>query len=147
MEDLQGLYIINSKGHLIFSYEISEDYSEKFDYMNISRFFSVIKTFALKIGEKDAKVIELGNSKIFKAADYDLNIDFIIKCEKDVKEKKGSNYLNKLMNLFINTFIGYFNSSDSVKKKKMDSFIEEFYSVFGREGKINYFIKHLKISF
>ena len=75
-----------------------------------------------------------------------MNIEFIIKCEKTVKEKKASNYLNDLINLFTNTFIGYFNSSDSIKKKRMDSFIEKFNLIFGTEGKINYFIRHLKIS-
>jgi hypothetical protein len=146
MENVEGIYIINGKGQLIFSYEISDDRPNKFDYANISRFFSVIKTFALNIGEKEAKVIELGNRKIFKTAIYDLNVEFIIKCEKIIKEKKVLNYLNDLMNLFLNTFIGYFNSLDSIKKQKMDLFIQEFHLLFGKGGKISYFLKHLKIS-
>jgi len=100
MENIEAIYIINGENQLIFSYESLNERSDNFDYLNISQFFSVIKTFALKIGEKEAKIIELGNSKIFKTLDDDYNIEVILKCNKNLKEKKASINLTKILNLF-----------------------------------------------
>jgi len=145
MENIEAIYIINGENQLIFSYESLNERSDNFDYLNISQFFSVIKTFALKIGEKEAKIIELGNSKIFKTLDYDYNIEVILKCDKNVKEKMASINLTKILNLFINSFIGYFNSSIQTKKERMDFFITELSFMLGENRKTNYFLENIKI--
>ncbi|MFX1322857.1 MAG: hypothetical protein ACFFAQ_14565 [Promethearchaeota archaeon] len=145
MENIEAIYIINGENQLIFSYESLNERSDNFDYSNISQFFSVIKTFVLKIGEKEAKIIELGNSKIFKTLDYDYNIEVILKCDKNVKEKKASINLTKILNLFINSFIGYFNSSIQIKKERMDFFITELSFMLGESRKTNYFLENIKI--
>lgn len=144
MENIEAIYIINRESQLIFSYEILHERSENFDYSNISRFFSVIKTFALKIGEEEVNIIELGNSKIFKTTDYVYNIDIILKCNKKVKEKKVPIKLKKILNLFLNSFIGYFNSSIPIKKQRMEFFVKEISSIFEERGKINYFLENIK---
>jgi len=145
MENIEAIYIINGESQLIFSYEILNERPNNFDYSNISRFFSVIKTFALKIGEKEVKIIELGNSKIFKTLDDDYNIDVILKCDKRLKEKKASINLTKILNLFINSFIGYFNSSIQTKKERMEFFIKEISFMLEESGKMNYFLENIKI--
>ncbi len=145
MEKIEALYIINGESQLIFSYESLNERSDDFDYSNISRFFSVIKTFALKIGKKEAKIIELGNSKIFKTLDDEYKIEVILKCDKNIKEKKASINLKKILNLFINLFIGYFNSSLRTKKERMEFFIKEISFIFGGSGKVNYFLENIKI--
>ncbi len=145
MEKIEAIYIINGESQLIFSYESLNERSDDFDYSNISRFFSVIKTFALKIGKKEAKIIELGNSKIFKTLDDEYKIEVILKCDKNIKEKKASINLKKILNLFINLFIGYFNSSLRTKKERMEFFIKEISFIFGGSGKVNYFLENIKI--
>lgn len=145
MEKIEAIYIINGESQLIFSYESLNERSDDFDYSNISRFFSVIKSFALKIGEKEAKIIELGNSKIFKTLDDEYKIEVILKYDKNIKEKKASINLKKILNLFINSFIGYFNSSLRTKKERMEFFIKEISFMFGGSGKVNYFLENIKI--
>lgn len=145
MEKIEAIYIINGENQLIFSYESLNERSDDFDYSNISRFFSVIKTFALKIGEKEAKIIELGNSKIFKTLDDEYKIEVILKCDKNIKDKKASINLKKILNLFINSFIGYFNSSLRTKKERMEFFIKEISFMFGESGKVNYFLENIII--
>jgi len=145
MEKIEAIYIINGESQLIFSYESLNERSDDFDYSNISRFFSVIKTFALKIGEKEVKIIELGNSIIFKTLDDEYKIEVILKCDKKIKEKKASINLKKILNLFINSFIGYFNSSLRTKKERMEFFIKEISFMFGESGKVNYFLENIII--
>ena len=145
MEKIEAIYIINGENQLIFSYESLNERSDDFDYSNISRFFSVIKTFALKIGEKEAKIIELGNSKIFKTLDDEYKIEVILKCDNNIKDKKASINLKKILNLFINSFIGYFNSSLRAKKERMEFFIKEISFMFGESGKVNYFLENIII--
>ncbi|MFX0042286.1 MAG: hypothetical protein ACFE8L_05185 [Candidatus Hodarchaeota archaeon] len=145
MEIIEAIYIINGENQLIFSYEGLNDRADNFDYSNITRFFSVIKTFALKIGEKEAKIIELGNSKIFKTLDDEYNIEVILKCNKNVKEKKASINLTKVLNYFINSFIGYFNSSTQEKKERIEYFIKEISFMLSKRGKMNYFLENIKI--
>ena len=145
MENIEAIYIINGKSQLIFSYEIFSEHPNDFDYSNISRFFSVIRTFALKIGEKQVKVIELKNSKIFMSIDYGYNVEVILKCDKYVKEKKASLNLNKIFNSFINSFIGCFNSSIEIKKERMDSFINKISFIIEESGKINFFVENIEI--
>lgn len=145
MEKIEAIYIINGENQLIFSHESLNERSDDFDYSNISRFFSVIKTFALKIGEKEAKIIELGNSKIFKTLDDEYKIEVILKYDKNIKDKKASINLKKILNLFINSFIGYFNSSLRTKKERMEFFIKEISFMFGESGKVNYFLENIII--
>jgi hypothetical protein len=145
MENIEAIYIINGENQLIFSYEGLNERADNFDYSNITRFFSVIKTFALKIGEKEAKIIELGNSKIFKTLDDDYNIEVILKCNKNLKEKKASINLTTILNLFINSFIGYFSSSTQEKKERIEFFIKEISFMLSKKGKVNYFLENIKL--
>ena len=110
MIDITGLYILNSKRELIYLQENIIPKSKELDPDYLSNFFSTLQTIAQKIGEEEVKIIDLGNSKFFLTKDRMTNIEFILKCGKDIKQKKVFETHKRIVNLFIEKFIGNFNN-------------------------------------
>ena len=146
MKGINSIYIINSNGDLIFLQENLSQNSEGFHFDYLSNFLSTIETIAKEIGEKEVKVIELGNNKFFIAKDKLTKITFILKCDKAAKPKKNFELLKKIKNIFIEKFIGNFNSPQIVKRRLMKSFIEVLLEIIGKAKKVQYFLDSIKIN-
>lgn len=145
MKEINSIYIINSNGDLIFLQENLSQTSEDFHFDYLSNFLSTIETIAKEIGEKEVKVIELGNNKFFIAKDKLTKITFILKCDKTAKPKKSFELLKEIKNIFIEKFTGNFNSPQIVKRRLMKSFIEVLLEIIGKAKKVQYFLDSIKI--
>jgi len=77
MTDITGLYILNSRGELIYLQENILPSTKELDPDYLSNFFSTLQTIAQKIGEEEVKIIDMGNSKFFLTKDKLTNIEFI----------------------------------------------------------------------
>ncbi len=145
MSDVVGLYILNHRGELIYLQENTLPSSKELDPDYLSNFFTTLQTIAQKIGEEEVKIIDLGNSKFFLTKDKLTGIEFILKCEKNIKQKKVFETHKKIINLFIEKFIGNYNASEQTKTFLMNSFMKDLAEIIGRGEKIEYDINTLKI--
>jgi len=145
MIDVVGLYILNRRGELIYLQENIIPSTKELDLDYLSNFFKTLQTIAKKIGEEEVKIIDLGNSKFFLTKDKLTNIEFILKCEKNIKQKKVFETHKKIINLFIEKFIGNYNASEQTKKFLMNSFMKDLTEIIGKGEKIEYNIESIKI--
>jgi hypothetical protein len=145
MSDIVGLYVLNRRGELIYLQENTLPSSKELDPDYLSNFFTTLQTIAQKIGEEEVKIIDLGNSKFFLTKDKLTGIEFILKCEKNIKQKKVFETHKKIINLFIEKFIGNYNASDQTKTFLMNSFMKELAEIIGKGEKIEFHIESLKI--
>jgi len=126
MIDIKSIYILDGKGQPIYMRELSlqgEQNPESILYTNI---VTAIQQFVQSsLGEKEAKIIQLGDFKIYHSKDHISNLSFIIKCNLKIKEKKAFSILKQIKNLFIDKFIGKFSSSSEEKNELMQEFIDE----------------------
>ncbi len=146
MTDITGLYILNSRGDLLYLQENLIPTSKELDPDYLSNFFTTLQTIAQKIGEEEVKIIDLGNSKFFLTKDKLTNIEFILKCEKNIKPKKVFDTHRRIVNLFIEKFIGNFNASEKTKRFLMNSFMNDLTEIIGKGEKIEYHIDLIKIN-
>jgi hypothetical protein len=146
MKEIEGIFIINSKGDLIFSQENLVIESKELDPDYLSNFLSTLLTIAQKIGEDEVKIVDLGESKFFLTKDKLTHLEFILKCNKETKYKKVSQIHKGIVNLFIEKFTGNFNSSNETKKILMSSFIQQLNELIGSGEKIEYHVESIKIN-
>lgn len=144
MTDIEGIYIINNSGELIFQQENVDENSKSFDPNYLSNFFATLETIAHKIGEDEVRIMDLGENKFFLTKDKITNIEFILKCNKNVKSKKVFQALTNIVNIFIQIFTGNFNSPEKIKERLMTNFIEEIKEVIGESAYINYNLDFFK---
>ena len=145
MKEIDGAYIFSGSGALIFSQENLDETIGEVDLEYLSNFISTIETIAIEIQEEDVKEIEFGNIKFFHTRDKLSKIQFLIKCEKDAKQKKIQQMLSNLMNIFLEKFTGIFISPLGVKQEKMDAFIKSMSEVLGEGKKVEYFLDQIKL--
>jgi len=145
MTDIVGLYILNRRGELIYLQENIIPSSKELGLDYLSNFFKTLQTIAKKIGEEEVKIIDLGNSKFFLTKDKLTNIEFILKCEKNIKQKKVFETHKRIINLFIEKFIGNYNASEQTKNFLMNSFMKDLTEIIGKGEKIEYHIESIKI--
>jgi len=144
MKEIEGAYVLSSKGALIFSQENLGEGTD-FDLNYLSDFLSTIETIAMNVGEEEVKIIEFGNIKFYHARDKLTKIGFCFKVRKDIKQKKIYPMLSHFMNIFLERFTGNFTSPDVVKKQKMDDFIKSISDLLGEGKKVEYFLDEVKI--
>jgi len=149
MNGINGLYIINFEGGLIYWQENisqnSEKIEEEIDYEHITSLISTLEVLALEIGEKDVKILMLGYNRYLVSKDKLTDITFILKCNKNVNSKKIFHLLNQIKNTFIDNFTGSFNSPQIDKVRIMKSFINSLYEIIGEAKQVQYFLDSLKI--
>ena len=145
MTDIVGLYILNSKRELIYLQENIITKVKELDPDYLSNFFATLQTIAQKIGEEEVKIIDLGNSKFFLTKDKLTNFEFILKCERNIKQKKVFEIHKRIVNLFIEKFTGNFNATEETKKILMNSFLKDLTEIMGKGEKIEFYLDSIKI--
>ena len=123
--DIKSIYVIDSTGNPLYAREFYSQGALENHQMLFTSLVAAIQQFAVTLGEKEAKVIELGNDKIFSTADQLTSLKFILKCDKNMKKKRAFQLLNEIKNLFLNKFTGNFTSSADIKSEIMKGFILE----------------------
>ena len=86
IKEIQNIYILDSTGKPIFIRENYVQGTAEIDHGLLSNFINAIQSFASELGEKEARVIELGNGTIYSVKDSRYRIQFVLKCQKDTKK-------------------------------------------------------------
>ena len=123
--DIKSIYIVDGIGNPLYARELYAQGALENQQMLFTNLVAAIQQFAVTLGEEEAKVIELGNDKIFSTGDTLTNLKFILKCDKKMKQKKAFALLDNIKNAFLNKFTGKFTSSADIKSELMKDFILE----------------------
>lgn len=123
--DIKSIYIVDGIGNPLYARELYAQGALENQQMLFTNLVAAIQQFAATLGEEEAKVIELGNDKIFSTGDTLTNLKFILKCDKKMKQKKAFALLDNIKNSFLNKFTGKFTSSADIKSELMKDFILE----------------------
>ncbi|TFF93663.1 MAG: hypothetical protein EU544_05545 [Promethearchaeota archaeon] len=143
IEEIKSIYIIDSKGNPFFVKELFTQDSENAEAVLLSNFIAALQTFASELGGKQAKIIKLGESKIFTLIDNLTKLYFVIKAKRDAKEKKILDILKKIKNLFINKFTGHLTDSEENKREIMKEFIPELDEILEPQDRVQEFLGNL----
>ena len=122
IKEILCIYIIDDTGTPIFIRENYIQGSENANHALLSDFITALQSFAKEFGEEETRIVELSDAKIFSTLDSLTNYIFIIKSDINAKSKKIFEILNKIKNLFIDSFMGQLASSNEKKTKIMVSF-------------------------
>lgn len=109
MTEINGVWIFDSDGSLIFSSEIYKQGSESYDAALFSGLILSIQQFIMEIGEKKAERIEMGDAKYFISKDPDTNIIFVIRGIPTVDNSKASKLVAKIQKRFNQKFKKFLN--------------------------------------
>ena len=125
IKEIHRIYIIDKDAKLFYLRENFIQDSAPVDHALLSRFVSALESFTTELGEEKTKIIHLGDEKIFVIKDKITAYRFILCCEMNSKPKKMFKILNNIMNIFISQFTGKFSANEAIKRKTMNSFVEE----------------------
>lgn len=125
IKEIHRIYIIDKDAKVFYLRENYIQDSTPVDHALLSRFVSALESFTTELGEEKTKIINLGDEKIFVVKDKITAYRFILCCDMNSKPKKMFKILNNIMNIFIAKFTGNFSASEDVKRKVMNSFVEE----------------------
>lgn len=104
MGDLKGIWILETNGTVIFSYEKFAQGSEEVNVALFSGLIVSLEQFSNMLGEKKTERIEMGKHKFFISKDPENNLLFIIKTSSEANNKKPMKILNKLRKNFRDLF-------------------------------------------
>ncbi|NVM29970.1 MAG: roadblock/LC7 domain-containing protein [Candidatus Helarchaeota archaeon] len=118
MSEINGIWILEADGNLLFSHEIFGQGSEDFASALFSGLILSIQKFIQELGEKKAERIEMGNTKFFISKDTDHDLFFVIKTTQNASNNKTSKLLNKVQKRFKQKF-GEFLKKFSLKQLRI----------------------------
>jgi len=139
--DIKSVYIIDGQGNPLYARELYSQGGLDNQQKLFTSLISAIQQFASSLGEAEAKIIELGNDKIFSTGDQLTNLKFILKCDKGMKKKKAFSILKDIKNLFLNIFTGKFTSSVDIKSELMKKFILEMNDLIAPKSNVDAFLR------
>ncbi len=104
MSDINGIWILEEDGELLFSYEIFTQGSEDYGSALFSGLILSTQKFVEELGEKNSERIEMGKTKYFISKDLEHALFFIIKTTQSANNNKISKFLNKIQERFNHKF-------------------------------------------
>ncbi len=122
MKSIEGIFVVGKQGKVIFPYGNDYESLGKNDKELLSGFVSAFQSLARELGEEEMKEARLGTSKLYFTKDRISEISFVIKATSTAKQKKMFQLLEKIKNLFINTFIGHMYEESEAIRYLLDSF-------------------------
>jgi len=125
IKEIQYIYILDSTGKPIFIRENYVQGTGEIDHGLLSNFINAIQSFASELGEKEARVIELGNGTIYSVKDSRYQIQFVLKCQKEAKSKKMFKILTDIKTLFLKRFSNYIETGIGDRSIIINSFVND----------------------
>lgn len=133
MEGIYWLYIIDSKGATIFSYQKAIHGTSQINSTLLSHFIYALQSVAETLEEDEIKEVDIGNNKFFIAKDKLTSYLLIIKTKTDAESKILTSILKNIKKEFIRRFTGHFSLDVDKKIEILKSFEKYVTEIF--EGK------------
>jgi hypothetical protein len=146
MKGIDSVYIINNEGSLIFIHENFQRSSGTLRLESLSKLFSLLTSYSLKVGEEDVQLLEMGKSNVYSTRDKITNVQFILEFNKKAKNKLVTKALKIIKNAFVEHFEGNFHKPVEEKAALMDKFVRVIENAIGKGKKVDYFLDAITYS-
>ncbi len=144
MKGLEGIYVINRKNsEILFSYDTFIQGSGEWDLSLLSNIISAFQGLAVEFGEKETKLVEFGDKKLFTSLNEEFDLFFIIRCNKKVNDTKFFTLLEQIKQMFVKNLKIYSLSPEEIKFVKTSIFGKELAEILGTKTHVSEFLSDI----
>ena len=143
MKEIIWIYIIDSSGGTIFSYDNYVQGNSEVNHTLLTHFIYALQSVAKKLGEDETKEVEINKNKFFLIKEKLTSYLFIIKTKPDAKSEIISPILKKIKEKFVEKFTGHFTLPVQDKIKLLQSFKEDVKRIIEGKNDLSSLIKSL----
>ena len=126
MKELNGFWILEKDGKVLFQHELYAQGSNDFNSALFSNVIIAIQAFVQNLGEEKIKQMELGKSKVFISREDNTELILVIKTEKKAKPKKLNKLLEKIEKVLVKKYIGEVRTKKELIEYIKSSFSKDF---------------------
>ena len=122
MRQIEWVYIVDSTGATLFSYEIHIQGSANIKNALMTHFIFALQTVAKDLATNEIRMVEMGQNKFFLNKEKSNDYLFILKSNRDADPKIIKPFLNQIKERFVEKFKGYKDLFVDEKIELLDSF-------------------------
>ena len=104
MNEITGLYIIDTTGAIILSYENHIQGGTNASLALLSHFLYALKSIAKDLKEDEVKSVEISNNKFFLNRENKTSFLFIVKSPRETSSQKIEPFLKEIKDRFLEQF-------------------------------------------
>ena len=143
MDEIVWIYIIDSSGGTIFSYENYVQGHSVVNHTLLSHFVYALQSVAKNIEEDEIKEVDIDKNKFFLIKEKLTSYLFIIKTKPNAKTEIIKPILKKIKDKFVEKFTGHFTLPVQDKIKLLKSFKEDVKRIIEGKNHLISFIESL----
>jgi hypothetical protein len=144
MKGLEGIYVIDRKSsEVLFSYDTFIQGSGEWDLSLLSNIVTAFQGLAVEFGEKETKLIEFGEKKLFTSISEEYDIFFILRCSKKVNDEKFHKLLSQIKHMFIKNLRAYSLSPEEIKFVKTSIFGKDLSAILKIKTNVSEFLSDI----
>ncbi len=133
MNNISGIYVVDNKELLIFTFERHRQNSNTVKNALLSHFIYALQSIASQLESDESRVIEIKNENYLIIKDSKINFKYIIKYSKETALDQISVILNKIKNKFIESFEGRLDLPVPMKTKLVASLRDDILEILEEE--------------
>jgi hypothetical protein len=133
MDEIIWIYIIDSSGATIFSYDNYINENSDINHSILTHFIHALQSVAKNIQEDEIKVVNIDKNKFFLIKEKLTSYLFILKTKPNAKAELINPILRKIKKKFVEKFTGHFTLPVQEKISLLKSFKEDIKRII--EGK------------
>jgi hypothetical protein len=133
MDEIIWIYIIDSSGATIFSYDNYINENSDINHSILTHFIHALQSVAKNIQEDEIKIVNIDKNKFFLIKEKLTSYLFILKTKPNAKSELINPILRKIKKKFVEKFTGHFTLPVQEKISLLKSFKEDIKRII--EGK------------
>ena len=142
MDEIYWIYIIDTTGKTLFSYENHIQGSSTANTALLSHLIYALQSISKDIREDQVKGVEMGNDKFFLTKEKLTSYLFILKTHRDANSEVINPILNEIKTKFVEKFTGQFSIDVDTKIEILNSFREDIKEIFKQKTNLEKFLEN-----
>jgi len=142
MDEIYWIFINDSSGKTLFSYENYIQGSSTVNTALLSHLIYALQSISKDIGEDQIKGVEMGNNKFFLTKEKLTKYLFILKTHRDANSEVINPILNEIKTKFVEKFTGHFSIDVDKKIEILKSFREDIKEILKQKTNLETFLEN-----
>ena len=142
MDEIYWIYIIDTTGKTLFSYENHIQGTSTANTALLSHLIYALQSISKDIREDQVKGVEMGNDKFFLTKEKLTSYLFILKTHRDANSEVINPILNEIKTKFVEKFTGQFSIDVDTKIEILNSFREDIKEIFKQKTNLEKFLEN-----
>lgn len=147
MDEIYWIYIIDTAGKTLFSYENHIQGSSTANTALLSHLIFALQSISKDIREDQIKGFEMGNDKFFMTKEKLTSHLFILKTHRDANSEVINPLLNEIKTKFVEKFTGHFSIDLDNKIEILNSFREDIKVILKQKTNLEKFTENTTENF